>query len=243
MNKNSCKTELRITKYDPQYRNELGYYLRDEWTEISDVGRTFEGKLLTANEYLETEARYVEALKILLNAYGISEMSLYRWGNWKAYSASQSFYEISNASEDLTCLVSSNQFPDYDNPERNFQIRSCRISLDDGKKAVLRYSCPDRFFTNNKYYNLSNEFIDSLQDGRVCTLEEIEILTILALRNFFGCRFAGPHNSHIHFGWNYYMFFGCDLDCNWPSLKFPEGIFVEAIQRPDFPEENEDEDD
>lgn len=44
MSKNTYKLELQITKYDPQYRDEMGIYLRDEWTAISQIGDTFEGE-------------------------------------------------------------------------------------------------------------------------------------------------------------------------------------------------------
>jgi hypothetical protein len=31
--------EYRITKYNPIFRNNIGYYQRDEWTEYSDIER------------------------------------------------------------------------------------------------------------------------------------------------------------------------------------------------------------
>ena len=42
---------LRFSKYDIKYRNELGHYLRDDWTSISDVGKVCEDELLTMEEY------------------------------------------------------------------------------------------------------------------------------------------------------------------------------------------------
>lgn len=41
----------RITKYDPSNRDVNGSYtLVDEWTEVSDIGCAFEGKVLTKGE-------------------------------------------------------------------------------------------------------------------------------------------------------------------------------------------------
>ena len=56
-----------VCKYDPAFRDEKGAYKKDEWTDFSDIGRAFEGKVFTEEEYYETEDRYVafafEALK------------------------------------------------------------------------------------------------------------------------------------------------------------------------------------
>lgn len=49
----------RVTKYSPAYRDERGFYTRDEWTSYSDIGETFSGVLLTKNDYLEVEKHYI----------------------------------------------------------------------------------------------------------------------------------------------------------------------------------------
>lgn len=54
---------LRISKYDYRDRNELGHYLKDDWTAISDIGKTFNGVLLTPETYYETEDKYIQVLK------------------------------------------------------------------------------------------------------------------------------------------------------------------------------------
>lgn len=58
----------RVTKYDSHFRDEAGVYLRDEWTAASDVGRVFEGELLTPEAYLRMEDAYVAAVQLLLVA-------------------------------------------------------------------------------------------------------------------------------------------------------------------------------
>ena len=52
-------TAVSITKYDPLYRDDLGHYTKDEWTSISDIGKTLEGETLTLAEYLKIEESYV----------------------------------------------------------------------------------------------------------------------------------------------------------------------------------------
>lgn len=37
----------RITKYNPIYRNEKGYYLKDEWSDFSCADHIFGGEKLT----------------------------------------------------------------------------------------------------------------------------------------------------------------------------------------------------
>ena len=76
----------RVTKYNPAFRDERGVYLRDEWTSISDVGRSFDGVELTFDEYCKVEDAYVstilsfiseaslDALTVTdLETYGVSE--------------------------------------------------------------------------------------------------------------------------------------------------------------------------
>jgi hypothetical protein len=55
-----------ITKYNPIYYDENGVYTKDEWTSISDVGKTYDGHIFTIREYLETEKKYIEAVKIIM---------------------------------------------------------------------------------------------------------------------------------------------------------------------------------
>ncbi|MBP7822146.1 MAG: hypothetical protein KA010_04435 [Saprospiraceae bacterium] len=58
--------EYRITKYNPIFRNEKGHYLKDEWTDVSDVGKIFDGKQLTENDYLVIEKAYIASVFTML---------------------------------------------------------------------------------------------------------------------------------------------------------------------------------
>ncbi|MDT8903389.1 hypothetical protein [Anaeroselena agilis] len=52
----------RITKYNPDYRDELGRYSKREWTSFSEIGSSFDGHELTKSEYLAVEDAYVDAI-------------------------------------------------------------------------------------------------------------------------------------------------------------------------------------
>lgn len=56
-----------IVKYRPEFYNEDGVYTKNEWRGIEDVGRIYDGKIVTLAEYFETEQKYVDAVVELMN--------------------------------------------------------------------------------------------------------------------------------------------------------------------------------
>lgn len=58
--------EYRVTKYDPRQRNPVsGAYLRDEWTSVADVGRSYDGRMLTMADYERVEQAHIDFLLAL----------------------------------------------------------------------------------------------------------------------------------------------------------------------------------
>lgn len=55
------KLSYRITKYNPELRDEWGSYLKEEWTSASDVGKQFSDEKLSVTTYLATEKAYVDS--------------------------------------------------------------------------------------------------------------------------------------------------------------------------------------
>jgi hypothetical protein len=53
----------RISKYDPTFRDQNGVYQQDEWTDVTDIGRAFDGMTLDLQTYLATEAAYVASVR------------------------------------------------------------------------------------------------------------------------------------------------------------------------------------
>ncbi len=65
---------FQITKYNPKYRNELGHYLKDEWTDFSDIGKKHANDILTYDEYIEVENAYVKAILNFMNCLNLDSV-------------------------------------------------------------------------------------------------------------------------------------------------------------------------
>lgn len=68
--------EIRVTKYNPRFRDTSGRYLRDEWTSISDVGEYYDGKPFEMEQYLEVEERYIKCVTLLFESKGIGQIKI-----------------------------------------------------------------------------------------------------------------------------------------------------------------------
>jgi len=68
--------EYRVTKYDPALRDDRGAYIRDEWTSFADIGRTFNGAVLTEAEYRSVEQAYVDSAVAFAREGGLSLLTV-----------------------------------------------------------------------------------------------------------------------------------------------------------------------
>jgi hypothetical protein len=66
--------DWRVTKYDPKNRDHNGWYTKDEWTDHSDVGKTFESKKLTFSEYFNVESKYIQAVLLFMECLNIDSL-------------------------------------------------------------------------------------------------------------------------------------------------------------------------
>ncbi len=66
----------RITKYNPKFRDTSGVYKKDEWISYSDISHTFEGEVLSAENYLNVEEAYIEAISLFINATNMDALSV-----------------------------------------------------------------------------------------------------------------------------------------------------------------------
>jgi hypothetical protein len=66
--------EFRVTKYDPAHRNRSGAYTREEWTAVSDIGRSFGGVVLTEAEYQRVEDAYATAAIAFMRDAGVPSL-------------------------------------------------------------------------------------------------------------------------------------------------------------------------
>lgn len=68
---------IGVAKYNPQNRDAKGLYtLVDEWTSISDVGKTYQGQIFTMEQYLATEEKYIRAVEVLMQKTGVNHLKL-----------------------------------------------------------------------------------------------------------------------------------------------------------------------
>lgn len=66
--------KYRITKYNPNSRDIYGRYIGKEWTSCSDIGKSFDNKILNASEYKDTEDNYIKAINIILRNNNIQTL-------------------------------------------------------------------------------------------------------------------------------------------------------------------------
>lgn len=75
LNSPFIKFGCEIVKYQPQYYKD-GVYTKDEWISVSDIGRSFDGEVLTKEEYLRVESAYVDTVKELLEISGVKFLTV-----------------------------------------------------------------------------------------------------------------------------------------------------------------------
>ena len=69
--------QWRITKYNPAFRDDNGYYtLVEEWTCPSEIGKMFNGNEFTLDEYLRIEAAYIDTVIQFLNANNLDSLRI-----------------------------------------------------------------------------------------------------------------------------------------------------------------------
>ena len=70
------KASHEIVKYEPQYYDENGAYQKDEWTCFFDIGKEYEGKVVTMEDYLDVENRFIAVTRAILEAAGCTYVTL-----------------------------------------------------------------------------------------------------------------------------------------------------------------------
>jgi hypothetical protein len=73
--------------------------------------------------------------------------------------------------------------------------------------------------------------LDMVHDGMVVKGENIYKIVRMALREVIWCKLCGENGVYVHFGYDYYMYIGCNLertDLGQP----PQGMFYEEMGSP-----------
>lgn len=69
-------TATSITKYNPVYRDEDGLYTKDEWIGFFQVGEVINGEMLTLEDYLQVEEKYIQSAIAFFRFHGCKEIVL-----------------------------------------------------------------------------------------------------------------------------------------------------------------------
>ncbi len=72
----------RISKYNPAYRDGEKY-IREEWTDYSDIGLSFSGEVLTKKEYLRVEQNYISCIIAILRLVGAQHLVVKNLENYE----------------------------------------------------------------------------------------------------------------------------------------------------------------
>jgi hypothetical protein len=62
----------RVTKYNPDYRDEFGRYKKSEWTSFCEIGKIFDGRKLTKDDYVIFENAYIDAIIAFMDCIGLT---------------------------------------------------------------------------------------------------------------------------------------------------------------------------
>lgn len=68
--------KYEITKYNPIFRDEKRRYLKEDWTAISDIGKSYEGGTLTIDGYKQVEDSYIKAIELIMEYLEIPFLSI-----------------------------------------------------------------------------------------------------------------------------------------------------------------------
>lgn len=62
--------DYTISKYHPELYDDTGCYRRNEWTSVGDIGKTFYNGVLSIDEYMKVEQRYIDVAMTLARLSG-----------------------------------------------------------------------------------------------------------------------------------------------------------------------------
>jgi hypothetical protein len=78
--------EYRVTKYNPALRDASGAYIGTDWISVADIGREFDGVVLTDHEYHRVEQAYIDSALAFLHEGGLTSLRVEGLENSKGLS-------------------------------------------------------------------------------------------------------------------------------------------------------------
>ena len=86
-NSKNYQSMHEIVKYSPLFYDANGVFHKNEWTSCSEIGKSFDGKKLTTEEYFTTENNYIKCLNrdVVYNKVIASKLKTdLDWLEWQA---------------------------------------------------------------------------------------------------------------------------------------------------------------
>lgn len=109
------------------------------------------------------------------------------------------------------------------------QIDSVRVT-DLETRADLSSDC-DKLTLSARGVSLAD--VRAIREGALMSVETLDPVLRAALRELIWFRLSGHDGCYLHFGYDYYVYFGCDIDPGEVTLPEPTaGLFREVFASP-----------
>jgi hypothetical protein len=99
------------------------------------------------------------------------------------------------------------------------------------KNIELPFGLPTSFFSDRQYFHCSR-FRPYIRNGSNCNLSMIEIITRLCLRDDIWCMLVDQYGTYLHYGQDYYTYFGTPITREINKKSIPPQIYVELYDSP-----------
>lgn len=144
--------KYQITKYNPKFKDAIsGRYLRNEWTAISDIGKTFCDGELSSENYKKVEDSYIRAIFLVMDylsvSYLVVDEIIRSFSDEKFMELIQEYVEL-YTKEILDVYYQTN---DMDNLYREKIDSFCRLLLREDIGAKLFYKRKMKVFIGYDY--------------------------------------------------------------------------------------------
>lgn len=172
------KKQNDIVKYKPEGYNEEGVYTLDEWTDYSEIGRSFSGKVLTMEEYELVENDYINCVMDIIQYVNIKYLRISLFGRKRVIRLKNKSYKEGSRikAEDIRPILRANLRNEYGcalvNVKRDFQVDFgwdyymhvvCLIPHDELEKIVTA----NHLYLNPRVVRKFWKFYDDQDDIRI----------------------------------------------------------------------------
>ena len=76
LGKKASFIQYRVSKYNPSDRDSKGRFLKEDWTSYCDIGKKFENKIFTKEEYIKAEEKYCQIILSVLKDLMVEKLKV-----------------------------------------------------------------------------------------------------------------------------------------------------------------------